>query len=88
MQYEQARIYTDAFDIMCGECQEHEYTVWEKVSEEELHELHDYLVIEDKHLPEFQKKIMEEEGYYESVETDFNEWLEHSIRDGYIRRVA
>ena len=88
MKYEMKRTEADPFDLMCSDCEVHYIEYWEAVTEEELREEHGYLVIEDKYIPDIQKEIMKEECGWEETETDFDKWLEKSIADGWIRRVA
>lgn len=88
MRYEVKKIDKDPFDLMCGDCPVHEFEYWETVTEEELRNDHASMVIEDKYIPERDREALKDEYGWEPVEEDFNEWLEHNIREGYIRRVA
>lgn len=88
MRYEVKKIDMDPFDLMCGECPVHELEYWEAVTEEELLEQHAEMIIADKYIPERDREALKDEYGWEPAEEDFNEWLEHSIRDGYIRRVV
>lgn len=88
MKYEMKVFETDPFDIMCGECQEHEIEYWAPVTEEELRNDHDYYVIADKWVPEREKADLIADGMWAPTEPDFDKWLAEMIREGYIREVA
>lgn len=88
MKYEVKRMTADPFDLMCSDCEVHYIEYWEVITEEELREMHSYMVIEDKYIPDIQKEIMKEECGWEETETDFGKWLEEQIEEEWIRRVA
>ena len=79
--YEELRVYTDPFDIMCGECQEHEVEVWSEVSLDELKEHHLGLLYADKWMCDYVPN-------WEPTPENFEEFLESCIKLGTIREVA
>lgn len=58
--YEMKQVMVDPFDIMCGECQEHEIEVWEEVSVEGLHEIHEQSLQADKWMTDSDKQQYED----------------------------
>ena len=72
--FERLTIWEDPYDIMCGECEVHTYETWNPATLEELKT--DYEM--EKTMPLFDPEMPE-------TPDTFEEWLEQSIRDGYIR---
>lgn len=87
MTYEVKRIATDPFDIMCGECQEHEIEWWEETTEEELRNDHGYMLSADLATPDRDKEWMAEAFGWKPTPERFEDWLSEAIADGYIRVV-
>ena len=85
--YEVKREMADPFDLMCSDCEVHYIECFEEITEEELREEHSYMVAEDGWLPEFQKAVMAEEFGWEPTNPDFDQWLQESIAEGYVREV-
>lgn len=87
MKYEFKAIETDPFDIMCGECQEHEIEYWKESSLEELHEMHEAQLMVDKWVTEGDKQQYEDMTGEKWVPTtaNFDEWLKAEIQNGNIR---
>lgn len=87
--YEMKQIMVDSFDIMCGECQEHEVETWEEVSVEGLQEIHEQSLQADKWMTDSDKQQYEDmngEPWKPTPET-FDEFLAEAIADGYVREV-
>lgn len=78
---------TDAFDIMCGECQEHEIEYWKEVSLEELHNMHESWLQAEDWMTEFDKQMYEEINgeEWQPTPVDFEEFLREEIQNGNIR---
>lgn len=81
---------TDPFDIMCGECQEHEISYYRDTTIEELREMHQECLSIDAGMAEIDfemYKTMNGEEF-QPTNPDFDAWLAESIDIGYIRQVA
>lgn len=87
--YEMKQIMVDPFDIMCGECQEHEIETWEEVSVEELCELHEKFLQDDEYIDEIDKQQFEDlyDTPWKPTPETFDEFLAEAIADGYVREV-
>lgn len=83
--YEEIRFEIDPFCIMCGEGPMEEITYWVDVTEEQLRETHEEQLSMDKAMPEFQIQQMKDEGCWVETEEKFEDWLEHCIKEGYVR---
>lgn len=80
--YEMKQVMVDPFDIMCGECQEHEIEVWEEVSVEGLYEMHEQFLQNDEWMDEADKQYYEDvngEPWKPTPET-FDEFLAEAER--------
>lgn len=88
MRYEIKRCEVDPFDIMCGECPQHEIEWWEGVTSEELHSIHLEQLEMDRATPSWAIEEMKEGGTWEPTPADYDEWLRKAIEDRYIRAVA
>lgn len=87
MRYEIKRTEVDPFDIMCGDCPEHEIEWWEPATLEELHEVHAEELADDTAIPDWARDEMLAEGWRPTTPS-FDEWLKQSITDGYVRLAA
>ena len=72
--YEKLTVWEDPFDIMCGECEVHEYETWNEVTEDELREYY-----------EMEKQASEIDQMIPFPADTFEEWLKENIEDGWIR---
>lgn len=77
--FEILAVYTDPFDIMCGEGPEHEIEVWEDTTLEALKQDHEmYLAME-------QSDPMFNEMGQEPTPEDFDEFIADMLRHGHLR---
>lgn len=83
--YEMKQITIDPFDIMCGDCEEHEIEYWKPATEEELKELHSEMILADEWTPEWEKQRMIDEGSWNPTPENFDEWLQQAIKNEHVR---
>ena len=83
--YEMIEYVNDPFDIMCGDCTVHKMEVWHDTTEEELREMFEYELIEEKRLTDIEKEAYADMFGWKPAPTDFNEWLKQEIADGHVR---
>ncbi len=87
VKYEIKRIEVDPFDIMCGDCPEHEIEWWENATLENLHDVHAEELAMDEALPDWARDEMLADGWYPTPRS-FDEWLKQSMASGYVRLAA
>lgn len=87
--YEFKQITVDPFDIMCGECQEHEVETWKEISIEGLQEMHKSFLEAEQWMTEMDKQQYEDVNGepWEPTPESFDEFLVEAIADGYIREI-
>lgn len=78
---------TDPFDIMCGECQEHEITYYQETTIEELRQLHGECLGVESCMTELDYQMYEDMNGEPFVPTnsDFDAWLAESIDIGFVK---
>lgn len=86
--YEIKRVEVDPFDIMCGDCPEHEIEWWEEAALEDLHTAHAEELEMDANMPDWMIKEMRDEGEWHPASPDFDEWLKGQIEKGHVRLAA
>ncbi|MCM1222128.1 MAG: hypothetical protein NC548_47425 [Lachnospiraceae bacterium] len=76
----------DPFDIMCGECVEHEVTYYQDITLEELREQHQAEMLADGWMTPDDIEIFKQvNGYdYPMTNPDFEAWLQKYIDVGYV----
>lgn len=87
VRYEIKRIEVDPFDIMCGDCPEHEIEWWEPTTLENLHDVHVEALEMDEAMPDWARDEMLADGWCPTPRS-FDEWLKQSMPSGYVRLAA
>lgn len=87
VKYQVKVVATDPFDIMCGECQEHEITYYQDTTIEELRQMHEECLGIESCMTELDYQMYEDMNGEKFVPTnpDFDAWLQESIDIGFVK---